>query len=347
MTNERPLPDFLQKLIDNPPSAGSGVHDWMFNLARNLYAHMPAGQIENLLRCKLANCGRAVPDRELKAAVQNAAHFAWKPKPGSKAAETYNWSILPPPAPILPPPPKANLEKIESLMREPCGLADLWEASPIRIEDDDSYTEPVIDLLFPGDPLLCCGKSAAVFNTLPRSLWSGSLSSQAFLVPSPMSALTGLTKEGKESAHALSNTGPRRFLVIEFDFSEYARDGITPTEYQPMLRRLQKRNISVQDMCANLLLRLNRAVPMTLAVHSGGKSVHGWWYCLDQPDEQVKKFHDYARTLGADPATWRPSQFVRMPDGTRENGTPQTVYYFNPATLPNPILAPAYESFSA
>jgi hypothetical protein len=38
----------------------------------------------------------------------------------------------------------------------------------------------------------------------------------------------------------------------------------------------------------------------------------------------------YAVRLGADPHTWLRSQFVRMPEGTRENGKRQTVNYFDP-----------------
>jgi hypothetical protein len=34
-------------------------------------------------------------------------------------------------------------------------------------------------------------------------------------------------------------------------------------------------------------------------------------------------------TLGADPATWTRSQFVRMPDGTRENGQRQTIFFLS------------------
>ena len=41
----------------------------------------------------------------------------------------------------------------------------------------------------------------------------------------------------------------------------------------------------------------------------------------------------YAVSLGADRATWTRSQFVRMPDGTRDNGKRQTVYFFNPEVL--------------
>jgi hypothetical protein len=41
----------------------------------------------------------------------------------------------------------------------------------------------------------------------------------------------------------------------------------------------------------------------------------------------------YAVSLGADHAPWTRSQFVRIPDGTHENGRRQPVFYFNPPTL--------------
>jgi hypothetical protein len=69
--------------------------------------------------------------------------------------------------------------------------------------------------------------------------------------------------------------------------------------------------------------------PLVLAVHSGGKSLHGWFFVAGQPDEKIERFFRYAVSLGADPATWTKSQFVRMPDGTRDNGIRQTVYFTN------------------
>ena len=280
---------------------------------------MPAGQIEDLIRSKLANCGRVVSDREIKAGIKNSIDFAWTPR-----------GALRPAHPDAPPQP--DLQKIERLVTTGLRVADLWHSSPDWFVEPQ--TEAIIDRLFPGNPLLCCGKSPAIFDTKPRKEWLGALNQQSLLVPSPMIARSGLTQDGKESAHSLSNTGPRRFIVVEFDFSEFGRDGHTPTIYQPMLLRLKQHGITVHDICSDLLLRLNRIVPMTLAVNSGGKSIHGWWFCAGHPEEKLKKFHDYARTLGADPATWRTSQFVRMPDGTRDNGKPQPVLYFDPATIP-------------
>jgi hypothetical protein len=128
------------------------------------------------------------------------------------------------------------------------------------------------------------------------------------IVPSPMTARTGVTQEGKESAHSLANTGPRRFLVIEFDTGS-------------------------MDQHAARLLHLGGKAPMALAIHSGGKSLHGWFYCAGQAEERLLRFMRYAVALGADPATWTRSQFVRMPDGTRDNGKRQAIFFFNPGVV--------------
>src|SRR4029453_4256898 len=135
--------------------------------------------------------------------------------------------------------------------------------------------------------------------------WRAQLAQMQFIVPSAMSARMGLTKEGKESVHTLSNTGARRFLVIEFD-----QGGV--------------------DEHAAVLLHLAASAPLVLVVHSGSKSLHGWFYCAGQIQERLERFMRYVVSLGADKATWTRSQFVRMPDGTRANGKRQTVFFFNP-----------------
>ena len=41
----------------------------------------------------------------------------------------------------------------------------------------------------------------------------------------------------------------------------------------------------------------------------------------------------YVVSLGNDRANWNRSQFARMPDGLRENGRRQTVYFFHPEVV--------------
>jgi hypothetical protein len=207
------------------------------------------------------------------------------------------------------------------------GLVDLWEASPVRLKSNEPKTDKVIDLLFPGNPLLCCGWTRHRFDTRARANWY-KLQDLQFIVPSPMTARHGLTRDGKLSAHALSNTGPRRFLIVEFDF-----DASNSDEEARLLERLASEGRDVRDLCATLLLHLAEKAPLALAVHSGGKSLHGWFYCAGVPEIKVRGFFNYAVSLGADQANWTPSQFVRMPDGQRENRKRQIVYFFNPEVV--------------
>jgi hypothetical protein len=69
---------------------------------------------------------------------------------------------------------------------------------------------------------------------------------------------------------------------------------------------------------------------LVCVTHSGGKSLHGWYRALDRSEPELRNFMDYAVRLGADHATWTRSQFVRIPDGLRENGRRQFCFYLNP-----------------
>ena len=295
MTRELPL--FLRDLIAACPRTGGGVHYWLFKAARQLWAHRERGEIIALLSAAASDCGRYVPISEIESAVDRARACAWRS--GTRRNGFLNSA---PPTRAWP---EVNTKARAGILTDGAGLADLWEISPIRIEDNQPRTEEIIDRLFPPDSLLCCGRSNAEFDTRAREAWRGELSGLQLIVPSPMSSVGGVTKEGKPSRHTLSNTGPRRFLVCEFD------QGTT-------------------DEHAAILLRVASRAPLVLAVHSGNKSLHGWFYCAGQPESRVRRFMAYAVSLGADPATWTKSQFVRMPDGARDNGKRQTVFFFNP-----------------
>jgi hypothetical protein len=220
-----------------------------------------------------------------------------------------------------------NFELIEAVAHTGNGLVDLWEASPVRLDSNKPKTDEIIDLLFPDNPLLCCGWTRDRFDTRPRAHWY-KLQDLQFIVPNPMAAPRGLTQQHKWSAHALSNTGPRRFLIVEFDF-----DASNSGEEARLLEGLATEGRDVKDLCAALLLHLAEKAPLTLVVHSGQKSLHGWFYCAEVPEEKVRRFFQYAVSLGADRANWTRSQFARMPDGLRENGRRQTIYFLNPEVV--------------
>jgi len=293
------LPAFLQDMLRAPPQAGEGVHGWLFRVARNLHAHLPAGEIVRLLESRVENCGRFVPRNEIVEAVKNSLVCAWQP--GSRSQPNH----------AAPKWPRLNQEQREAVIASGFGLVDLWELSNPRIEDGEAHTESIIDRLFPGNPLLCCGRSNSDFDNKPREDSRGELSTLQFIVPSPMSAITGRTKDGRESKHTLDNTGPRRILICEFDKGDL-------------------------DEHAALLLHLGGFAALVCAVHSGGKSLHGWFYVYGQPEEKVLRFFRYAVSLGADPKMWTRSQFCRMPDGLRDNRARQRVFFLNFKSLEAP-----------
>jgi hypothetical protein len=288
------LPQFVRDLLASPPPRGEGVNLWLFRVARVLHPYRDSAEIVELLRA--ATAGEPIRHGEIERAVARSKATARMPgQPRQNATQVPAW-------------PKVNTEQREAVIASGGGLVDLWEASPVRFEDNEPRTEEIIDALFPGDPLLCVGQSNSHFATRLRSEWRGKFTALQLIVPSPMTARIGRTQEHKASAHTLETTGPRRFLVIEQDYGTI-------------------------DGQAAVLLHLAERGPLAVAVHSGHKSIHGWFYCAGQPEQKLGRFMQYGVSLGADRATWTRSQFVRMPDGTRDNGKRQAVYFFNPEVL--------------
>jgi hypothetical protein len=76
-----------------------------------------------------------------------------------------------------------DFELIEAVAHTGNGVVDLWEESPVRLDSNEPNTDEVIDLLFPGNPLLCCGWTRHRFDTRPRKQWY-KLQDLQFIVPS-------------------------------------------------------------------------------------------------------------------------------------------------------------------
>jgi hypothetical protein len=323
---------WLETAINSCPSAGNGVHFWIFRVARQLHAHLSEEQICALLKTKVAGCGRPVPERELLSQIRSARSFAWRPNYPKAFPHALGLPSLAGPLPPPPPAwPKPDLELIRQIVSGGEGLCDLIERSPVRFDDGRSHAEEIIDTLFPGNPLLCVGRSRSLFATRRRENWRGHLHRLPLIVPNPMLSIFGYTKVDKHlSEHTLDGTARRVYLVKEFDFSAFARDGVTPSIWAPLVREWQEAGISIADACAALHLHLSRQLPLIAAVYSGGKSIHGWYYVFRTPEAQLRPVFEYAVKLGADDATWTRSQFVRIPDGRRETGKRQITYFFDP-----------------
>jgi len=294
------LPSPKLREIPPCPAAGEGNHKWL----------MEAGWALRFNGETAEAAGRYLADKMKR-----------KPDPGEiedAIAKVYDADVIigdtdsgwTPPAPKWP---GALREAIETVTASGHGMVDLWESSPVRQDEDTASPGALLDALFPGDPLLCVGHTAFDFFTASLSTFATAADAFAQIVPSPMTAKHGMTKEGRQSQHTLEATGSRRFLVIEGD----KLDG------EPIPK----------DTQAAVLMHLAQSAPLALVVDSGGKSLHGWFFVAGKTDEQLTPFFRRACSLGADPALWTRSQFARMPGGTRDNGNPQPVLFFNPSAI--------------
>jgi hypothetical protein len=298
----RELPPFVHDLLGSAPKVGEGVNPWLYRTARVLHPYRHNEEIIALLQA--ATFGERIRNGEIERAVKNSEAAAWQPGEPLSGCSSANAAW----------PPVDENRRREIIAVGP-DAAELCERSPVGFDVDDGSSAPeIIEQLFSTaampDPLVCVGKSNADFATRLLSFWirSEKLACASLIVPSLMSARTGQTKEGKASEHTLQNTGSRRFLVVEFDQGSF-------------------------DDHAALLWHLSEIAPLAMVVHSGGKSLHGWFFCQGETEENLRRFMRYTVSIGADRATWTRSQFVRLPGGLRENGARQNVFYFDPAII--------------
>jgi len=313
------------------PPAGAGVHSWLFNAANRLHdANVPAAEAaERLAEAIYAADPRRVDRGEILRTVAKV----WQ---GPVRANAGRWPSL-----ARPVKPRPMWDRMAEIVRTGPKMADLWESSPVRCDEDMPGCEAIIDALFPDSPLLCvAAKHPADAETRTREAFRGKLAACALIVPSPLKALTGLTQDGRESVRCLENTGPRRFLVVEFDFKLTPPDKLErlngdALEAALAVNAMLATGLPSTDCCAALLWHLAtvHCGRLVAVVHSGGKSLHGWFNVQGVPEERLASWFSVARRLVADPATWCPCQFVRMPEGRRDDGRRQPVVYLNPSAL--------------
>lgn len=298
----RPLPDKLRHELSSPPQHGEGVHNWLFTMSLKLHRYRVGTEIESLLTAAVRGCGREVPPAEIKDAVFNSGALAGRERrdhPRSQRLrlarpKTSRW-------------PEINQALRDSVTSVPFTLRQLADASPIPIEAEVRDSSWYVRQLYEDDDLLCIGTDPKKCFTTPCFNARLLLDGKSMIVPSPMSESYGLTKCGKHSMRCLSNSGPRRYLVTEFDNG-------------------------TQDEQAALIRHLSQFGRLVMVLSSGGKSLHAWWRCADTDEAGCLRFFRYAVTLGADPAMWTRCQLARLPEGWRaDKETWQQVYYFDPA----------------
>jgi hypothetical protein len=208
-----------------------------------------------------------------------------------------------------------------------------WLSSQLR-------PDMLIDLLFPGNPehvLICAGRALACAETRTKQDFYGDLRWMQFIVPNPMKSMRGQTKLNTPSFRTLDNTSRRRFLVVECDPMAW-KD--LPSEAKALFGTEWDYKRIKRDECAAVIWYLSQIAPrfpLVMVVNSSGKSLHAWFFVEGADENEIRDFFRNAVALGADPMTWTPCQFVRMPGGLRDTGRRQQVVYFNSHALKSKI----------
>ena len=209
--------------------------------------------------------------------------------------------------------PSPNLERIDSITQDGPKLVDLWDASPVQRVSDAPNTEVILSLLYPDDPWLCIGKTLKYTPTRTLHYWrKEQLDKYQYIVPSPMTGPKGRNLSGELKTRTNSNTGPRRYLVLDFD--------------QGTL-----------DQHAAIIWYLQKYAQLCLVMFSGGKGLHAWFNVHRYPEADVEWFFQYAVSVWADKRMWTPCQLARLPDGLRQDSKGQArqpVIYLNPENIP-------------
>ena len=187
----------------------------------------------------------------------------------------------------------------------PWSLEDMFEDSPLRLWK--CKPAEILSLLFHPTELICCG-SVSKFKTLRTEEWLKERDVGEQIVPNPSRVKVGINKQGKPSEHCRDATSDRKYMVVESDDESLSFD-----EKASVLR----------------FLRDEVRAKLKMVVHSGGKSLHGWYKSTG--DSQVDwEFMKVACLLGADPRMWLPEQLARTPNGFRgKTNLQQKIYYFD------------------
>jgi hypothetical protein len=273
----------------SPPT--NGIHDFLPSAARKCrFKGMSAHETINYLSS--LSYRRKVPQSEITSAVNLVFNTEIKTTDKPREPKPRSWM-------------KSATDKIFSEWKTT--EQDLIDMSDVHPKDIDQRA--LIECLFPGaENLLCICRTWQDVKTAPLADHHD-LDQAQYIVPSYMTARTGITNEGKVSARAKSNTGERRFIVLDFDEP--------PSEHH-----------------ASIIRWLMGVRAPLMVIKSGGKSLHAW-YATETQDRDAQ-FWRLAIMAGADKRLQaNHAQAVRMPMGKRDNGAVQSVLYFNPNNLPS------------
>lgn len=293
-------PDRLARFRDAVhalPARGGGLHSALLSAANH---GALAGLDEYALLADLEPAARerGADQREIRAAVQTALRDCGT-VPGADG-RVYR--------PTPPPKPKPAINAAAALRAilargEGFAEADLWEASPVRIDwPPDEDAARVLQAIYPPEARLFIGGRCDAGPVQTVAEWTAAFSAGApvpeHVIPNPLTGRHGLTKDGKPSRRADSCTAEYRCAVVEFDTMPRAQQ------------------IAFWAGCR---------LPVYALIDSGGKSIHGWVRIpgVTTADQWARDvggllYQQHLIPLGVDPTCRNPARLSRMPGHFRK-----------------------------
>ncbi|MCH7225006.1 hypothetical protein MLD59_02605 [Verrucomicrobiaceae bacterium E54] len=260
------------------------MHDWLFSTACQLVRMgVTDDQIAKLLTEWTTHVNRCIYDREVQDAVGNARRIVT-----GLDSERVGWKHR-----VQKPSWQEKLHALARAKRE-TGITSLDGLIASSPSAPPEATDDFIDALFPAESLICAGSEVWNCKVSPREELRGCWDSLRHIVPSPMSAETGINLQGEVSSRCLDNTGPRRFLVLESDELNF-------------------------DDASAMLMWIGRRLPLVAVVYSGNKSLHGWYYVEGRDEDEIDRLRSEHELLWLDPNTFTVCHPVRTPGVVRKD----------------------------
>ncbi len=319
MANLYPFSGKTVERLAEPPAAG-GTHRWLAQVASGVsHVLTPAKCFEFLRRCCDVHVShRSVPDREIEAAVEFAYSSGIQGSgigvQANFGRRTIEW-------------PEPNADLIQKVLETTEPLFDgeslLRQPSPAKTTDDRGYTgqansgirtDEVLPRLFGAGELICTGATSEQAVVRPLEAVLEDAQFMQFICVNPMRGPLAVNHAGRPSVRCQNNVLVRRYLVAEFDDTA-------------ITKRQQ----------ARLATALADVAPLVMAVDSGGKSVHAWYYVEGMSRQDQARFFVMCCLLGADQTRWDICGWLRMPGGLRvkpdTSPVRQRILYFSPDSI--------------
>jgi hypothetical protein len=319
--NDNKYPRFLLELLCNCPTAGEGVHPWLFRVARYLHHYHTPEEIYAILQAKTVACGRVVDPHEIVDAIRNSGVCKWEPSGKTACELRAEWLKNPTTrkVPVFDPD-----FALRTASRVPVDVTPEWlkDRSPVAVTLPTQYF------------------LEAIFGPKEKVLVFNRYKSQGLLWPGEVFLAKFVKEHWPEGAWFLCNPvdGETHFNPRLQKDSRRSEESVTSFRYAVLECDLEPRS-QWRPIWLKILVSL--PLPIISIIDSGGKSDHALVRVGSDSKASWDQFKRGALrklvSLGADDGALSAVRLTRLPGCWRDQ-VKQELLYFNPEATGAPIL---------